>query len=91
MPLTHPSILALRPTSTKPMPVRPVGKPWPVNELSAFLSVSPLTIGRLVRSGRLQRLDIGRRVVVTDDSVQRLLAGKPPETAPESAPPRGPE
>ncbi len=80
MPDTARSILPLsRIAPVTPAP-RPTGKPWGAHELAAFLSVSTQTIGKLVKAGRLQRLPLGRRLIVTDESVRTLL------NAPHGAP-----
>ena len=79
MPNSAARVLPLRAATPAPSPPRPVGKPWPAGELAAFLSVSTQTIGKLAKVGRLRRLDpeaFGRRVLIADDSVQALLAGK---------------
>jgi hypothetical protein len=56
--------------------VREPGRPWPLDELAAWLSCSPKTISRLLHAGRLQRVPgFGRRVLVTDASVRKLAEG----------------
>lgn len=59
------------PTDTSTTP-RPPGAPWPISEPANFLAVSARHLFRLIDTGKVRSLRIGRRRLVPDSEVQRL-------------------
>ena len=45
-------------------------------EVAEYLRVSPSTIDRLIRSGQLEALKIGRSVRITDKALRRFLSSQ---------------
>lgn len=62
--------------TTDPIPptARPPGKPWSLVELSAYTSLSERHLRRLIDAGRLKGIHVGRRVIVPDEAVRKLLS-----------------
>jgi len=57
-------------------------KAYSVNELSKMLDVTPLTLRKYIKTGKLRAQKIGRRYMVTVDSLKEFLNGtynKPPK------------
>jgi excisionase family DNA binding protein len=47
---------------------------WTVRDARRLLSVSHATIYNLVKSGRLRMVHVGRRALVPDEEIRRLVA-----------------
>lgn len=56
---------------------RPAGAPWSYADAARFLGVGQTILREMVRSGKLRAARIGRRVLIPDDAVRALAAGKP--------------
>ena len=48
-----------------------------VDETAEWMGVSPLTIRRAIKSGKLHAVHMGRRVLVPEESVQAFLNSLP--------------
>jgi excisionase family DNA binding protein len=57
-----------------PVPARPAGSPWSLQDAAAHLGVSLRTLTRLADAGRVQTIRLGRRRLVADSEVRRLAA-----------------
>jgi excisionase family DNA binding protein len=44
-----------------------------INESATRLGVSPFTVRRLVKAGRLKAVRVGRRVLVSDTEIGRVM------------------
>lgn len=55
---------------------KPLMKLWTEVELAAYLGVTPMTVGRERRRGRLQFTRIGKKIRFTDDHVRDYLASR---------------
>jgi excisionase family DNA binding protein len=51
-------------------------KAYKINDAATYLGVSRVSIRRLVRQGRLQRVMAFRHLVITKASLDKLLAGE---------------
>jgi len=65
------------------MPIEIEGiKAYSVNDLSKMFDVTPLTLRKYIKTGKLRAQKIGRRYMVTVDSLKEFLNGtynKPPK------------
>lgn len=46
---------------------------WPVEEVSRRFSVSAFTVRRLIKSGHLRSVRVGKRVLIPESEVQRVI------------------
>jgi excisionase family DNA binding protein len=66
--------IVLHPVSAVPAPTTHTpGAPWEVLELARHLRVSERHVRRMVADGRIRSIRLGRRVLIPDDEVQRLV------------------
>jgi hypothetical protein len=54
------------------VPARPAGKPWPLRDAAAFLSISERHLATLCADGRVRSIKIGARRLVPDEEVARV-------------------
>lgn len=45
-----------------------------VNEVAAYLGISPWTVRKLVRVGKLKAVRIGRRVLLEEEEINRFIS-----------------
>ena len=57
-----------------PQTHRPNGSLWSIAEAAAFLDISPRHLFRLLSSGKVQSVTIGRRRLIPSSEVERLAA-----------------
>ena len=46
-----------------------------VDEAAGLLGISPWTVRSYIRDGKLKPVRLGRRVLLTEDALERLIAG----------------
>ena len=51
---------------------RLLGRPWPILDAAAYLTISPRHLHRLLEAGKVRSVRLGRRRLIPDDEVRRL-------------------